>query len=108
MSYKYTMDDVLFMKISYQHLKKRGILHQFENENELVRPVLDHEVAAAIEALKSSTAAIEEQCRVLEVQRESLMALKALEKPNLDAEHLRNEQRRKHHQEQARLDIAVC
>ena len=107
MSYSYAIADLLFIKPSYLHLKKRGILHQFENE-ELVRPILDHEVAAAIEALKSSTAAIEEQCKVLELQRESLMALKALEKPNLDVEHLRNEQRRKHHQEQARLDIAVC
>ena len=88
-------------------MKKRGILHQFENEDELVRPILDHEVASAIEALKSSTAAIEEQCRALKVQREAIMALKALEKPNLDVEHLRNEQRRKHHQEKARLDIAV-
>jgi hypothetical protein len=35
------------------------------------------------------------------------MKLKALDKPNLDAEHARNERRRKEGQEKARLDIAI-
>ncbi|KAH7121016.1 hypothetical protein B0J11DRAFT_533181 [Dendryphion nanum] len=91
----------------YQNLKKRGLLHQFENDEEPVRPLMDHEIASAIEALKSSTAAIEEQSKVLETQREALMALKALEKPNLNVEHVRNEKRRREHQEKTRLDIAI-
>jgi hypothetical protein len=33
--------------------------------------------------------------------------LKALDKPNLGVEHMRNERRRKEHQEKARLDLAV-
>ena len=82
-------------------------MHQYEAEDEPTRPVLDHELSSAIDALQSSTAAIEEQCKVLEAQRDALMALKALDKPNLDAEHLRNERRRKGHQEKARLDASV-
>ena len=35
------------------------------------------------------------------------MKLKALDKPNLDAEHVRNERRRKEGQEKARLDVAI-
>jgi hypothetical protein len=68
---------------------------------------LDHEIAAAIESLKSSTFAIEEQCRVLETQKDALMKLKALDKPNLDVEHARNERRRKEGQEKTRLDVSV-
>jgi hypothetical protein len=68
---------------------------------------LDHELTSAIDSLQSSTAAIEEQCKALEAQRAALMQLKALGKPNLEAEHLRNERRRKEHQEKARLDISV-
>jgi hypothetical protein len=36
------------------------------------------------------------------------MRLRALDKPNLDVEHTRNERRRKEGQEKARLDVAVC
>jgi hypothetical protein len=35
------------------------------------------------------------------------MALKALDKPDLAVEHMRNERRRKEHQEKGRLDVAV-
>jgi hypothetical protein len=69
---------------------------------------LDHEIASAIESLQSSTAAIEAQSKVLEAQKDALMKLKALDKPNLDVEHARNERRRKEGQEKARLDVAVC
>jgi hypothetical protein len=68
---------------------------------------LDHEIAAAIESLQSSTAAIEAQSRVLEAQKDALTKLRSLEKPNLDLEHARNERRRKEGQEKARLDVAV-
>ena len=91
----------------YQTLKRKGLLHQYESEGEPTRPILDHEIAVAIESLQNSTTAIEEQCRVLEAQRDALMRLKALDKPNLDAEHARNERRRKEGQEKARMDIAV-
>ncbi|KAJ8110541.1 hypothetical protein OPT61_g6648 [Boeremia exigua] len=91
----------------YQTLKRKGLLHQYESEGEPTRPILDHEIAAAIESLQSSTSAIEEQCRVLEAQRDALMRLKALDKPNLNAEHARNERRRKEGQEKARLDVAI-
>lgn len=83
------------------------MLRQYENEDGPIRPVLDHEVSSAIENLQNSTAAIEEQCKVLEAQRDALMALRALDKPNLAVEHTRNERRRKEHQEKARLDLAV-
>ena len=92
---------------SYQTLKRKGLLHQYESTGEPTRPILDTEIAAAIESLQISTAAIEQQCRVLEVQRDALMKLKALDKPNLDAEHVRNERRRKEGQEKARLDVAI-
>ncbi len=82
-------------------------MHQYESEDEPIRPILDHEIAAAIESLKSSTTAIEEQCRVLETQKDALMKLKALDKPNLDVEHARNERRRKEGQEKSRLDVSV-
>jgi hypothetical protein len=88
-------------------LRKRGLLHQYEIEGEPVRPFLDHEIASAIESLQSSTAAIEAQSKVLEAQKDALMKLKALDKPNLDVEHARNERRRKEGQEKARLDVAV-
>lgn len=88
-------------------LRKKGIVHQYEVEGEPTRPILDHELAAAIDSLQSSTAAIEKQSKVLEAQKDALMKLKALDKPNLEVEHLRNERRRKEHQEQARLDVAV-
>lgn len=92
----------------YQTLKKKGLLHQYESEGEPIRPILDHEIAAAVESLKSSTTAIEEQCKVLEAQKDALMKLKALDKPNMDVEHARNERRRKEAQEKARLDVSVC
>jgi hypothetical protein len=91
----------------YQTLRKRGLLHQYESEGEPVRPILDHEIASAIESLQNSTAAIEAQSKVLEGQKDALMKLKALDKPNLDVEHARNERRRKEGQEKARLDVAV-
>ena len=81
-------------------------MHQYE-DSEPVRPILDHELSTAIDSLQSSTAAIEAQCKVLEAQRDALMALKALDKPNLTAEHMRNERRRRETQEKARLDTAV-
>jgi chromosome segregation ATPase len=83
------------------------VLHQYENDDEPVRPILDHELSNAIGSLQNSTAAIEEQCKVLEAQRDALVALKALDKPNLSVEHMRNERRRKENQEKARLDTAV-
>jgi hypothetical protein len=88
-------------------LRKKGLLHQYESEGDPSRPILDHEIAAAIEALQTSTAAIDAQCKVLEAQKDALAKLKALDKPNLDAEHARNEKRRKEGQEKARLDVAV-
>ncbi|KAF2626421.1 hypothetical protein BU25DRAFT_395183 [Macroventuria anomochaeta] len=91
----------------YQTLKRKGLSHQYESEGEPIRPILDHEIASAIESLQSSTAAIEEQCRVLEAQRDALMRLKVLDKPNLDVDHARNEKRRKEGQEKARLDVAI-
>lgn len=91
----------------YQVLKRKGLSHQYESEGEPIRPILDHEIAAAIESLQTSTAAIEQQCRVLEAQRDAMMKLKALDKPNLDVEHARKERGRKEGQEKARLDIAI-
>lgn len=88
-------------------MKKKGLLHQYESEGEPVRPILDHEIASAIESLQTSTAAIEEQCKVLEGQKDALVRLKALDKPNLDVEHARNERRRKQGHEKARLDVSV-
>jgi hypothetical protein len=89
-------------------LRKKGVLHQYENEGEPVRPILDHEISAAIESLQNSTATIEAQCKVLEAQKDALSKLKSLDKPNLDAEHARNERRRREGQEKTRLDVAVC
>jgi chromosome segregation ATPase len=83
------------------------VLHQYETNHEPVRPILDHELSTAIGSLQNSTAAIEEQCKLLETQRDALMALKALDKPNLSVEHMRNERRRKENQEKARLDTAI-
>lgn len=88
-------------------MRKRGLLRQYESEGDPVRPVLDHEIASAIESLQGSTAAIEAQSKVLEAQKDALMKLKALDKSNLDVEHARNERRRKEGQEKARLDVAV-
>lgn len=88
-------------------MKRKGLLHQYESEGEPTRPILDHEIASAIESLQSSTTAIEEQCKALEVQRDALLKLKVLDKPNLDIEHARNERRRKEGQEKSRLDVAV-
>lgn len=99
--------ELALTSISYQTLKKKGILHQYEAEEEPVRPILDHELASAIDSLQTSTAAIEEQCRMLEAQKDALMRLKALDKPNLDVEHDRNERKRKETQENARLDVSV-
>ncbi|KAI2483470.1 hypothetical protein Ptr902_05787 [Pyrenophora tritici-repentis] len=91
----------------YQTLKKKGLLHQYESDGEPIRPILDYEIASAIESLQSSTVAIEEQCKVLEAQKDALMKLKVLDKPNLNIEHARNERRRKEGQEKARLDVSV-
>lgn len=88
-------------------MKKKGLLHQYEGEGGPSRPILDHEIASAIESLQSSTSAIEAQCKVLEAQKDALMKLKALDKPNLDVEHGRNERKRKEGQEKARLDVSV-
>lgn len=88
-------------------MKKKGLLHQYEGEGGPSRPILDHEIASAIESLQSSTSAIEAQCKVLEAQKDALMKLKALDKPNLDVEHARNERKRKEGQEKARLDVSV-
>ncbi|KAH8729043.1 hypothetical protein GQ44DRAFT_756929 [Phaeosphaeriaceae sp. PMI808] len=91
----------------YQTLKKRGLLHQYENGGEIIRPILDHDITSAIESLQVSTTAIEAQCKILEAQKDALVKLKALDKPNLEAEHARNERRRKVGQEKARLDVAI-
>ncbi len=91
----------------YQTLQKKGLLHQYEADDEPLRPILDHELASAIESLQRSTSAIDKQCRGLERQRDALMQLKALDKPNLEVEHVRNDRRRKEDQEKARLDVAV-
>lgn len=88
-------------------MKRKGLLHQYESVSEPVRPILDHDIASAIKSLQSSTSAIEEQCKVLEMQRDALIRLKTLDKPNLEIEHARNERRRKEGQEKARLDVAV-
>jgi hypothetical protein len=88
-------------------LRKKGLVHQYESEGEPIRPILDHEIASAIESLQSSTAAIEEQCKILEAQQDALVRLKALDKPNLNVEHARNERRRKEGQEKTRLDGSV-
>ncbi|KAH5298617.1 hypothetical protein HBI18_041650 [Parastagonospora nodorum] len=107
---EYLHEDTLLTKEElelYQTLRKRGLLHQYESEGEPVRPILDHEIASAIESLQGSTAAIEAQSKVLEAQKDALMKLKALDKPNMDVEHSRNERRRKEGQEKARLDVAV-
>ncbi|CAN9102361.1 hypothetical protein CC77DRAFT_1038479 [Alternaria alternata] len=107
---EYLHEDTLLSKEElelYQTLKKKGLLHQYESEGEPIRPILDHEIAAAIESLRSSTTAIEEQSKVLEAQKDALMKLKALDKPNLDVEHARNERRRKEGQEKTRLDVSV-
>jgi hypothetical protein len=82
-------------------------LHQYGSAGEPTRPILDHEIASAIESLQTSTAAIEEQCKILEAQKAALVKLKALDKPNLDVEHARNERRRKEGQEKAQVDVAV-
>lgn len=89
-------------------MRKKNLLHQYESDGEPVRPILDHEIASAIESLQSSTAAIEAQSKVLEAQKDALTKLKALDKPNMDVEHAGNERRRKEGQEKARLDVAVC
>lgn len=99
--------NVILTLVSYQTLKNKGILHQYEAEDEPIRPIMDHELASAIDSLQTSTVAIEEQCRIFEVQKDALMKLKALDKPNLDVEHDRNERRRKENQEKARLDTSV-
>ncbi|KAF1832560.1 hypothetical protein BDW02DRAFT_640729 [Decorospora gaudefroyi] len=107
---EYLHEDTLLTKEElelYQTLKKKGLLHQYETEGEPIRPILDHEIASAIESLQSATAAIQEQCKVLEIQKDALMKLKALDKPNLTVEHARNERRRKEGQEKARLDVFV-
>ncbi|KAF9734649.1 hypothetical protein PMIN06_006158 [Paraphaeosphaeria minitans] len=107
---EYLHEDTLLTKEElelYQTLKKKSILHQYEAEEEPVRPILDHELASAIGSLQTSTAAIEEQCKVLEAQKDALMKLKALDKSNLDVEHERNERRRRKNQEKARLDASV-
>ncbi|KAF2264093.1 hypothetical protein CC78DRAFT_568595 [Lojkania enalia] len=107
---EYLNEDTLLTKEElelYQTLKRKGVLHQYENDEEPIRPILDHELLSAIDSLQSSTAAIEEQCKFLEAQRDALMALKALDKPNLSVEHMRNERRRRENQEKARLDVAV-
>ncbi|PVH96569.1 hypothetical protein DM02DRAFT_617157 [Periconia macrospinosa] len=107
---EYLQEDTLLTKEElelYQTLKKKGLLHQYQGDNQPIRPILDHELASAIGSLKSSTAAIEEQCKILEAQKSALLKLKALEKPNLDVEHLRNEERRKQKKEKARLDTAI-
>ncbi|KAF2002311.1 hypothetical protein P154DRAFT_462854 [Amniculicola lignicola CBS 123094] len=91
----------------YRTLKKKGVLEQYENDEQPIRPILDRELASAIDSLQNSTAAIEQQCKVLEAQRDALMALRGLDKPNLEVEHLRNERRRRENQEKSRLDIMV-
>ena len=70
-------------------------------------PHRDSDISAAIAALQSSTAAIEKQFQILETQREALVSLKALNKPNISVEHMRNDRRRHEIQEKGRLDIAV-
>ncbi|KAL6703878.1 hypothetical protein ACN47E_009012 [Coniothyrium glycines] len=107
---EYLHQDTLLSKEElelYQILSKKNQLHQYTTEDEPIRPILDDEVASAIESLQSSTVAIAEQCRVLEAQKDALAKLKVLDKVNLDAEHMRNERRRKESQEKGRLDVAM-
>lgn len=82
-------------------------MHQYESEGEPVRVILEDDLASAIESLQSSTAAIEEQCKVLEAQKDILVKLKTLVKPNVDVERARHERRRKEGHELTRLDVSV-
>ncbi|OCK82052.1 hypothetical protein K432DRAFT_349774 [Lepidopterella palustris CBS 459.81] len=91
----------------YCAISKRGTARLDETEALNIRPHYDNDLNAAVEALQNSTAAIEKQCHVLEAQKEALEALKALNKPDLQVEHTRNDRRRREIQEKARLDIAV-
>ncbi|KAF2733298.1 hypothetical protein EJ04DRAFT_553447 [Polyplosphaeria fusca] len=109
-THQYLNEETLLTKEElqlYKALQKKGVLPQSEDEGDLTRPIQDQDLQAAIDSLNSSTAAIEEQCKVLEAQKDALTALKALDKPNLSVEHMRNDRRRRETQEKARLDIAV-
>ncbi|KAF2012983.1 hypothetical protein BU24DRAFT_494881 [Aaosphaeria arxii CBS 175.79] len=91
----------------YKFMQKKGLISRHNLDNAPIRPLLDHELSSAIESLEISTAAIGEQCKVLEAQASALKALQAMGKPNMKVEHARNERRRKEQQEKARLDITI-
>ncbi|OCL13636.1 hypothetical protein AOQ84DRAFT_385268 [Glonium stellatum] len=91
----------------YCKISKKSTTHLIEGEDTEIRPHQDNDLSAAIAALQSSTAAIEKQYQVLEIQKEALLSLKALNKPNLSVEHMRNDRRRHEVQEKGRLDIAA-
>ncbi|KAF2805414.1 uncharacterized protein BDZ99DRAFT_449957 [Mytilinidion resinicola] len=91
----------------YRQLSSNGRLQKLETENSKLFPHRDEDLAAAVASLQTSTAAIEDHIKVLESQKNALHDLQALNRPNLTVEHMRNDRRRREHQEKARLEISI-
>lgn len=71
------------------------------------RPVLDPEFEGAIASLEASTAAIETQCALLEVQKQALAQLCSREKVSAEASSVAEHQNRKVAREKAQVDLEV-
>ncbi|KAF2141423.1 uncharacterized protein K452DRAFT_272293 [Aplosporella prunicola CBS 121167] len=92
----------------YQTLRPNGpSLRDLKDPSE-TEPIHDHELQAAIDALEASTAAIDQQAKALEVQKDALLALKAQHvEPDSALQRRHDERHRKTAQEKAQLDFAV-
>lgn len=75
--------------------------------NNTSRPLVDDDFEAAIKSLEASTAAIEKQCAVLEVQKQALADLKARQGSNTAASSSQDERQKKLAREKAQLEFEV-
>lgn len=73
-----------------------------------VQPFHDEDIRAAIEALESSTAAIDQQTKALEVQMDALLELRTQNtEPNNAVRRKLDELKKKNAQEKGQLDFEV-
>jgi hypothetical protein len=93
--------------LRYSQLSANGRFQSLQSEDSRFLSHRDEDLEAAVAFLQTSTAAIEEHIKVLNFQKDALEDLKALNKPNLAVEHIRNDRRRREHQEKSRLEIAI-
>ncbi|KAK4972525.1 hypothetical protein LTR66_011319 [Elasticomyces elasticus] len=113
-SHEYLSPATLLTKEEHDLYEKLGgpknasaIQPSTEDPSRARRPLADEELDAAIDVLQSSTAAIERQCHLLELQKQALLTIQARNKIPPETARTRERRVRQHAREKAELDVVV-